>query len=70
MPMPAQPEAALLVQYEQEWIAHVAQLDQKLQLLQTAKHGMELLLLVGSYLIFYLLDCIAEVMALPLPLVH
>lgn len=64
----AQAIAALLSQYDQEWSAQLAQFEDRLQLLQHLKHGMELLLLVGSYLIFYLLDCIAEIMALPLPI--
>ncbi len=66
----AQDFAALLSQYQQEWVAYTAQVEQQIQLLRTLKHGMELFLLVGSYLVFYLVDCIAEVMAMPLPLVR
>jgi hypothetical protein len=56
---------ALLVQYDQYWIDHVARLEHKVQLLRTLKQGMELLLLVSSYLFFYLIDCISQVMSLP-----
>lgn len=62
--------AVLLSQYEQEWVAYTAQIEQQVQLLRTLKRGMELFLLVVSYLVFYLVDCIAEVMAMPLPLVR
>ena len=64
----AQAITALLSQYDQEWSAQLARFEERLQLLQHLKHGMELLLLVVSYLIFYLLDCIAEIMAMPLPI--
>lgn len=61
--------AILLSQYQQGRLEYIAWIDQKIQLLQTLKQGMELLLLVSSYLIFYLMDCIAEVMAMPIPFV-
>jgi len=62
--------AALLSQYNQQWLEHVAQFEQKLQLLQTLKQGMELLLLVSSFLLYYLIDCIAQVMAMPMPFIR
>ena len=55
----------LLSQYNEQWLEHVARLEHKLQLLQTLKQGMELLILVCSYLFYYLIDCIAQVMAMP-----
>jgi hypothetical protein len=55
----------LIAQYDQYWIEHVARLEHKVQLLRTLKHGMELLLLVCSYLFFYLIDCISQVINLP-----
>lgn len=58
--------ATLLVQYDQYWSGHVAQIEQKTQLLHTLKQGMELLLLVSSYLVYYLVDCISQVMSLPI----
>ena len=67
---PGQELAALLAQHQQQWLEHVARLEQKLQLLQTLKKGMELLLLVASYLFYYLMDCIAQVMAMPMPFVR
>ena len=67
---PGQELAAQFAQYNDYWLQHVARLDQKLQLLQTLKQGMELLLLVASFLFYYLIDCIAQVMALPLPFVR
>ena len=66
----AQELAVLLSQYQQERLETITWIEQKLQLLQTLKQGMELLLLVGSYVIFYLVDCISQVLSLPLPLVH
>ena len=61
---------ALLNQYEQSWRTHVARFEQTLYRLHILKQGVELLLLVSSYLIYYFLDCIAVVMAMPLPLVR
>lgn len=62
--------AVLLSQYQQERLEYIAWFEQKFQLLQTLKQGTELLLLVGSYVIFYLVNCVAEVLSLPLPLVR
>ncbi|OGA24622.1 MAG: hypothetical protein A3I02_01550 [Betaproteobacteria bacterium RIFCSPLOWO2_02_FULL_67_26] len=59
--------AVLLAQYQQERLEYLAWFEQQLQLLQTLKHGVELLLLVVSYLIYYLADCVAEVLALSPP---
>jgi len=56
----------MLLQYEQYWMEHVARLEHKAQLLHTLKQGMELLLLVCSYLFFYLIDCVSQIMALPI----
>ena len=70
MATPGQEVAALLARYQEQWLEHVARLEQKLQLLQTLKKGMELLLLVSSYLFYYLMDCIAQVMAMPMPFVR
>lgn len=56
---------ALLGQYNEQWVEHVARLDQKMQLLQTLKQGMELLLLVSSFLFYYLIDCVAQIMSMP-----
>ena len=58
---------ALFSQYNEQWLQHVARFEQKLQLLHTLKQGMELLLLVSSFLFYYLIDCIAQIMAMPLP---
>jgi hypothetical protein len=58
--------STLLVQYDQYWLDHVARLEHKAQLLHTLKQGMELLLLVCSYLFFYLIDCISQVMSMPI----
>ena len=60
----------LLGQYNEQWLDHVARLDAKLQLLHTLKQGVELLLLVSSFLFYYLIDCIAQIMAMPLPFVR
>ena len=57
----------LLGQYNEQWLEHIARFEQKLQLLHTVKQGMEFLLLVGSFLIYYLTDCIAEILAMPMP---
>lgn len=65
---PAGEFAAVVAEYDQQWLEHVARLGRRLQLLRTAKQGMELLLLVGSYLLYYFLDCFAQILALPLPL--
>lgn len=65
MSTPGQEFAVLLAQYDQYWTQHVAQIEHKLHLLKTLKQGMELLLLVASYLFFYLIDCISQVMDLP-----
>ena len=65
MMMPGQELGTLLAQYEEQWVGHVAQLEQRLQLLRTLKQGVELLLLVSSYLLYYLIDCIAQIMAMP-----
>ena len=56
----------MLLQYEQYWMEHVARREHKAQLLHTRKQGMELLLLVCSYLFFYLIDCVSQIMALPI----
>jgi hypothetical protein len=61
---------ALLGQYNEQWLGHVARFEQKLELLHTLKRGMELLLLVSSFLFYYLIDCIAQIMAMPLPFVR
>jgi hypothetical protein len=66
MSAPAEEFAIHLAQYNQYWVEHVARVEHKLQLLQTLKQGTELLLLVCSYLFFYLIDCISQVMDLPL----
>ena len=66
MNTPGQELAVVLSQYNQQWLEHVAHFEHKLQLLHTLKQGTELLLLVGSYLIFYLVDCIAQIMNMPL----
>jgi hypothetical protein len=60
----------LLGQYNEQWLEHAARFEQKLQLLHTIKQGMELLLLVSSFLFYYLIDCIAQVIAMPLPFVR
>jgi hypothetical protein len=57
---------ALAGPYGELWLAHVARLDKRLQLLHTLKQGMEFLLLVCSYLFYYLIDCIAQIMSLPI----
>ncbi|MBI3042438.1 MAG: hypothetical protein HYY78_06400 [Betaproteobacteria bacterium] len=62
--------AAVRSRYEQYWAAQVARLEQTLYRLHILKQGVELLLLVSSYLIYYFLDCIAVVIAMPLPLVR
>lgn len=67
---PNQDFTTLLGQYNEQWVEHVARLDQKLQLLQTLKQGMELLLLVSSFLFYYLIDCVAQIMSMPLPFVR
>jgi len=67
---PGQDLATLLAQHQQQWLEHVARLDQKVQLLHTLKQGMEFLLLVASFLFYYLIDCIAQVMAMPMPFVR
>jgi hypothetical protein len=55
----------LLSRYEEQWLSHIAQFEHRLQLLQTLKQGMELLVLVCSFLFYYLIDCIAQIMAMP-----
>ncbi len=60
----------LFSQYQQQWLDHVARLDQKVQLLHTLKQGMEFLLLVSSFLFYYLIDCIAQIMSMPMPFVR
>jgi hypothetical protein len=62
---PNQDFSTLLVQYNEQWVEHVARFEQKLQLLQTFKQGVELLLLVSSFLFYYLIDCIAQIMSMP-----
>ena len=57
--------SASFSQYNQQWLDHVARLEQRLQLLVTLKQGMELLLLVSSFLFFYLIDCIAKILDMP-----
>jgi hypothetical protein len=57
--------STLLGQYNEQWVEHVARFEQKLQLLQTLKQGMELLLLVSSFLFYYLIDCVAQIMSMP-----
>ena len=66
MSAPGEELAVLLSQYNQYWLDHVARLEQKVHLLHTLKQGMELLLLVSSYLFFYLIDCVAQIMAMPI----
>jgi hypothetical protein len=66
MSAPGEEFAVMLLQYEQYWMEHVARLEHKAQLLHTLKQGMELLLLVCSYLFFYLIDCVSQIMALPI----
>ena len=56
----------MLLQYDQYWIEHVARLEQKTQLLHTLKQGMELTLLVCSYLFFYLIDCVSQILNMPI----
>ena len=58
---------APLSQYNELWLEHVARLEQQLQLMKTMKQGMELLLIVSSFLFYYLIDCIAQILAMPLP---
>ena len=58
--------ANLLAQYDEYWLQHVARIEQKIHLLHTLKQGVELLLLVSSYLFYYLIDCVAQIMALPI----
>ena len=70
MILPGQEFATQFAQYNEYWLQHVARFEQKLQLLQTLKQGMELLLLVASFLFYYLIDCIAQVMSMPLPFVR
>ena len=55
----------LAVVFSQHLADHAARLDHKLQLLHTLKQGTELLLLVSSYLFFYLIDCVSQVLSLP-----
>ena len=62
--------AMVLSQYQQDWLEHVARIDAKLRLWVSLKQGVELLALVGSYLIFYFLDCFTEIVTMPLPLVR
>jgi hypothetical protein len=66
MSAPGEEFAVMLLQYDQYWMDHVARLEQKVQLLHTLKQGMELLLLVCSYLFFYLIDCVSQIMSLPI----
>jgi hypothetical protein len=66
MSTPGEEFAVLFAQYDQYWVEHMARIEHKLQLLRTLKQGMELLLLVCSYLFFYLIDCISQVMNLPI----
>jgi hypothetical protein len=66
MSAPGEEFAVMLLQYEQYWMEHVARIEQKAQLLHTLKQGMELLLLVCSYLFFYLIDCVSQIMSLPI----
>ncbi len=70
MSTPGDDISTLLIQYNQYWMEHVARLEHKLQLLHTLKQGVELLLLVSSFLFYYLIDCVAQVMAMPLPFVR
>jgi len=60
----------LLGQYNEQWLTHVTRFEQKLQLLHTLKQGVELLVLVSSFLFYYLVDCIAQILAMPLPFVR
>ena len=62
---PAEDLGTFLSQYNEQWMEHVAHLEHKLQLMRTLKQGMELLLLVCSYLFYYLIDCVAQIMAMP-----
>jgi len=61
---------ALFSQYNVLWLDHVSRFEQKLQLLHTIKQGMEFLLLVSSFLFYYLIDCITQVMTMPMPFVR
>jgi len=61
---------AVWVQYSEDWAQYVARIEARLRALQIAKQGMELFLLVGSYLILYFIECFTEVLAMPLPLVR
>ena len=65
MMSPGHDLGSLLSQYDEQWLGHVAQLEHRLQLLHTLKQGTELLLLVCSYLFYYLIDCISQIMAMP-----
>ena len=62
--------AMVLGQYQQDWLGHVARIEAKVRVLQLLKQGVELFALVGSYLIFYFIDCFTEILAMPLPLVR
>ena len=66
MSAPAEKFAIMLLQYDEYWMDHIARLEHKVQLLHTLKQGMELLLLVCSYLFFYLVDCVSQILAMPL----
>ena len=60
----------LLGQYNEQWLEQLSRLDERLQLLRILKQGVELLLLVSSFLLYYLTDCIAQVLAMPIPFVR
>ena len=66
MIMPGHDLGALFSQYDEQWLEHVGRFEHKLQLLHTLKQGMELLLLVCSYLFYYLIDCIAQILSMPM----
>jgi len=61
--------ALILSQYQETWLGYVSHVEAKLRMLQVLKQGVELLVLVGSYLIFYFIECFTEVLSMPLPLV-
>ena len=58
--------AVLFSQYNEQWLQDCSRLEQKLQLLHTLKQGMELLLLVSSFIFYFLTDCVAQVMDMPI----
>ncbi len=49
--------------YRAEWAAYVKRADARLQLLRTLKRGTELLLLVGAFLLYYLISVLVQVLS-------